>query len=215
MLACYSVCNANRAYYFLFMCHISLISSPKNSLGVCKSGRRNDDDYSCFITLISIIFLLIAWKHNLFFCFAPNLGMLISIFCESHTMANFVSTGAFYPMIVLCGLLWPLEGMPQFLRDFALLLPFTIPTISVSHFGFVHLLCFMMQICFGVDWFRTYLDGSAILMYFLFPFSSQVRNILSKGMPITNPNVYSGFIVIFLWIAGFFFLCLAGLRRKK
>lgn len=46
-------------------------------------------------------------------------------------MANFVSTGAFYPMIVLCGLLWPLEGMPQLLRDFALLLPFTIPTISV------------------------------------------------------------------------------------
>lgn len=58
-------------------------------------------------------------------------GMLISIFCESHTMANFVSTGAFYPMIVLCGLLWPLEGMPQLLRDFALLLPFTVPTISV------------------------------------------------------------------------------------
>lgn len=57
--------------------------------------------------------------------------MLISIFCESHTMANFVSTGAFYPMIVLCGLLWPLEGMPQLLRNFALLLPFTIPTISV------------------------------------------------------------------------------------
>lgn len=47
-------------------------------------------------------------------------------------MANFVSTGAFYPMIVLCGLLWPIEGMPQYLRDFALLLPFTVPTISVS-----------------------------------------------------------------------------------
>lgn len=51
-------------------------------------------------------------------------------------MANFVSTGAFYPMIVLCGLLWPLEGMPQFLRDFALLLPFTIPTISVNVYYF-------------------------------------------------------------------------------
>lgn len=37
-------------------------------------------------------------------------------------------------MIVLCGLLWPLEGMPQLLRDFALLLPFTIPTISVIFF---------------------------------------------------------------------------------
>lgn len=62
-------------------------------------------------------------------------GLLISVYCESHTMANFVSTGAFYPMIVLCGLLWPLEGMPQFLRDFALLLPFTVPTISVNLFS--------------------------------------------------------------------------------
>lgn len=66
------------------------------------------------------------------YLFLITAGMLISIFCESHTMANFVSTGAFYPMIVLCGLLWPLEGMPQFLRNFSLLLPFTIPTISVN-----------------------------------------------------------------------------------
>ncbi|XP_055325391.1 ABC transporter G family member 23 [Sitodiplosis mosellana] len=124
-------------------------------------GTENNGDNLTVILLLS----LTGFAGMLF-------GMLISIFCESHTMANFVSTGAFYPMIVLCGLLWPLEGMPQLLRDFALLLPFTIPTISV-------------------------------------------RNILSKGMPITNPNVYSGFIVIFLWIAGFFFLCLAGLRRKK
>lgn len=75
-------------------------------------------------------------RRLLFYFFFSCAGMLISIFCESHTMANFVSTGAFYPMIVLCGLLWPLEGMPQFLRDFALLLPFTIPTISVGFYVF-------------------------------------------------------------------------------
>lgn len=74
----------------------------------------------------------ISNKNYLNYSIFQRAGMLISIFCESHTMANFVSTGAFYPMIVLCGLLWPLEGMPQLLRDFALLLPFTIPTISVN-----------------------------------------------------------------------------------
>lgn len=30
-------------------------------------------------------------------------GLLISVYCSSHTMANFVATGAFYPMIILCG----------------------------------------------------------------------------------------------------------------
>lgn len=48
-------------------------------------------------------------------------------------MSNFVATGTFYPMIILCGLLWPLEGMPYILRKFALVLPFTIPTISVRN----------------------------------------------------------------------------------
>lgn len=87
-------------------------------------------------------------------------------------MANFVATGAFYPMIILCGLLWPLEGMPNILRQFALIFPFTLPTISV-------------------------------------------RNIIAKGWTITHPQVYGGFIVIFIWIIGLFLLCLIGLRRWK
>lgn len=43
----------------------------------------------------------------------------------------------------------------------------------------------------------------------------QVRNILVKGLSVTNPEVYNGFIVVLLWIAAFFFLCMAGLRRIK
>uniref|UniRef100_A0A0K8TRC9 Putative abc transporter g family member 20-like isoform x2 n=1 Tax=Tabanus bromius TaxID=304241 RepID=A0A0K8TRC9_TABBR len=60
-------------------------------------------------------------------------GLLISVYCKTHTMANFVATGAFYPMIMLCGLLWPLEGMPELLRRVALAFPFTIPTVSVRN----------------------------------------------------------------------------------
>lgn len=33
-------------------------------------------------------------------------GLFISIFCDSHTMANFMATGSFYPMIILCGMLF-------------------------------------------------------------------------------------------------------------
>lgn len=60
-------------------------------------------------------------------------GLLISVFCDSHTMANFVATGTFYPMIILCGLLWPLEGMPIFLRNLAYVFPFTVPTMAVRN----------------------------------------------------------------------------------
>ncbi|XP_017098941.2 ABC transporter G family member 20 [Drosophila bipectinata] len=60
-------------------------------------------------------------------------GLFISVFCKSHTEANFVATGAFYPMIILCGLLWPLESMPQFLQDLVMVLPFTIPSISARN----------------------------------------------------------------------------------
>ncbi|XP_030381127.1 ABC transporter G family member 20 [Scaptodrosophila lebanonensis] len=60
-------------------------------------------------------------------------GLFISVFCKSHTEANFVATGAFYPMIILCGLLWPLESMPRFLQDLVMVLPFTIPSISARN----------------------------------------------------------------------------------
>ncbi|XP_055688091.1 ABC transporter G family member 23 [Lutzomyia longipalpis] len=60
-------------------------------------------------------------------------GLLISIFCESHTTASFVATGSFYPMIILCGLLWPLEGMPTILRYIAYTFPFTIPSLAVRN----------------------------------------------------------------------------------
>ncbi|XP_054726104.1 ABC transporter G family member 23 [Anastrepha obliqua] len=60
-------------------------------------------------------------------------GLLISVYCKSHTEANFVATGAFYPMIILCGLLWPLEGMPKSLQEIVLFFPFTIPSISARN----------------------------------------------------------------------------------
>lgn len=58
-------------------------------------------------------------------------GFLLSVVCSSFTMSFFVATGSFYPMILLCGILWPLEGMSTVLRAIAFTLPFTIPSASL------------------------------------------------------------------------------------
>ncbi|XP_075986794.1 ABC transporter G family member 23-like [Anticarsia gemmatalis] len=58
-------------------------------------------------------------------------GFLLSVYCPSHTISFFVATGSFYPMILLCGILWPLEGMSKTLKYIALTLPFTIPSKSL------------------------------------------------------------------------------------
>lgn len=47
---------------------------------------------------IVILLLLLGCSGMLY-------GLFISIFCDSHTMANFMATGSFYPMIILCGML--------------------------------------------------------------------------------------------------------------
>ncbi|EAT33290.1 AAEL014428-PA [Aedes aegypti] len=60
-------------------------------------------------------------------------GLLISIFCDAHSTANFMATGSFYPMIIMCGILWPLEGMPQYLQYLAYCFPFTVPSMAVRN----------------------------------------------------------------------------------
>lgn len=118
-------------------------------------------------------------------------GLFISIFCDSHTMANFMATGSFYPMIILCGelslrsspisfstfdyllgIFWPLEGMPVYLQYVAFLLPFTLPSIAV-------------------------------------------RNILAKGWSITHSSVIAGYGITTIWIVVLLTLCLIGLKIKR
>lgn len=54
-------------------------------------------------------------------------GFLISALCPTHTMANFMATGSFYPMLMISGVVWPVEGMPEVLEFVSRLMPFTMP----------------------------------------------------------------------------------------
>ena len=52
-----------------------------------------------------------------------SFGFLISSICDSQAVAMQLSIGSFYPNLLLSGILWPLEGMPPFLRLVAKFLP--------------------------------------------------------------------------------------------
>jgi len=55
-----------------------------------------------------------------------SFGFLISSLCDSQAVAMQLSIGSFYPNLLLSGILWPLEGMPSYLRTVAKLLPNTL-----------------------------------------------------------------------------------------
>nr|QTW43728.1 ABCH1 [Eurytemora affinis] len=56
-----------------------------------------------------------------------SFGFLISALCDSQAVAMQLSIGSFYPNLLLSGILWPLEGMPDVLRQISLFLPNTYP----------------------------------------------------------------------------------------
>lgn len=58
-------------------------------------------------------------------------GLAVSILSKSFVVSQFLSTLIFYPMIIFCGIFWPLETIPWYFRYVAYLLPFTLPTISL------------------------------------------------------------------------------------
>ncbi|KAG8038442.1 hypothetical protein G9C98_006138 [Cotesia typhae] len=60
-------------------------------------------------------------------------GFLVSVLCTSHTVANYITTGSFYPVILLCGCIWPIEGMPNFLQWISFIMPTTIPGLAVRN----------------------------------------------------------------------------------
>ncbi|XP_071568012.1 ABC transporter G family member 20 isoform X1 [Temnothorax nylanderi] len=58
-------------------------------------------------------------------------GFIISVACKNHTMAHYCSAGSFFPLIILNGAMWPLEGMPKALRWLSYMLPTTLSSISL------------------------------------------------------------------------------------
>ncbi|XP_003696091.1 ABC transporter G family member 20 isoform X1 [Apis florea] len=58
-------------------------------------------------------------------------GFVISAICELERNAIQLALGSFYPTLLLSGVIWPIEGMPSFLRRISQGLPLTMATTAL------------------------------------------------------------------------------------
>lgn len=58
-------------------------------------------------------------------------GFVVSCSCETERTATYMAMGSFLPIVMLCGIIWPIEGMYPGLKYFAYFLPLTYPTESL------------------------------------------------------------------------------------
>ena len=66
------------------------------------------------------------------YCFAFA-GFVVSSLCDQETSAIRLSLGSFYPNLLLSGVLWPMEGMPVYLRYVSYVLPQTYAVESLRN----------------------------------------------------------------------------------
>merc|ERR1712071_208702 len=60
-------------------------------------------------------------------------GFVVSSLCDQETSAIHLSLGSFYPNLLLSGVLWPMEGMPVYLRYISYVLPQTYAVESLRN----------------------------------------------------------------------------------
>lgn len=53
---------------------------------------------------------------------------MVSSACDNERTATYMAMGSFLPIVMLCGIIWPIEGMYPGLKFFALFLPLTKST---------------------------------------------------------------------------------------
>lgn len=55
---------------------------------------------------------------------------MVACSCENERSATYMAMGSFLPIVMLCGVIWPIEGMHQVLRYISYMLPLTKSTES-------------------------------------------------------------------------------------
>ncbi|XP_043476595.1 ABC transporter G family member 20-like [Leptopilina heterotoma] len=57
-------------------------------------------------------------------------GFVVACSCENERSATYMAMGSFLPIVMLCGIIWPIEGMHPVLRYISFILPLTKSTES-------------------------------------------------------------------------------------
>ena len=62
-----------------------------------------------------------SFLYSMFF----SQGLLVSSMCDTELGAVQIAMGAFYPVLLLSGILWPLQAMPTWLKYISYIFPTT------------------------------------------------------------------------------------------
>lgn len=97
-------------------------------------------------------------------------GFVVSCLCDTERTATYLALGSFLPMVMMCGIIWPVEGMHFILRAISYVLPLTKSTESLRS---------MLQRGWTIDvptvysgfvstgaWIVVYLTASILLIKF-------------------------------------------------
>ncbi|XP_003426604.1 ABC transporter G family member 23 isoform X1 [Nasonia vitripennis] len=60
-------------------------------------------------------------------------GFVVACSCDNERSATYMAMGSFLPIVMLCGVIWPIEGMHHVLRYISFLLPLTKSTESFRY----------------------------------------------------------------------------------
>jgi len=82
------------------------------------------------LTLVGNIWLVVALCILNGLC-GMSFGFVISCAVDTERTATYVAMGSFLPIVMLCGIIWPIEGMFPLLQFFTAFLPLTKPTESM------------------------------------------------------------------------------------
>ncbi|XP_063989442.1 ABC transporter G family member 23 isoform X2 [Diachasmimorpha longicaudata] len=58
-------------------------------------------------------------------------GFVVACSCENERSATYMAMGSFLPIVMLCGIIWPVQGMHPVLRAISIVLPLTKSTESI------------------------------------------------------------------------------------
>lgn len=97
-------------------------------------------------------------------------GLFVSTVANSENTATMLSLGVFYPMLLISGTMWPIDGMHVFFKTVSLFLPITIPILSLKSlmirgYGLMH-----WDVANGFvvtyTWIALFIGASVLLMRF-------------------------------------------------
>uniref|UniRef100_A0A6G1SPG5 ABC transporter G family member 20 n=1 Tax=Aceria tosichella TaxID=561515 RepID=A0A6G1SPG5_9ACAR len=104
-------------------------------------------------------------------CAGMSYGLLISAVCNEENTAVMMLVGTFYINLILAGIIWPVEAMPNWLRLFSYLQPQTLPTESLrnilSRGWSIGEVSVQLGFVVTIGWLVVFLIGAGICMRYI------------------------------------------------